>query len=115
VTVGTNNDKTGYTLVSGPLDAAGVRAAIGLASRTSTRSSPHRGRAQLNSGCGAGQEHRRRIQRGRTIAQALAFLRNKWTLVDTTLTVYDTDDVTVLWTATIARTAGDPVSSSDPA
>lgn len=32
VTVATNNDKTGYTLVSGPLDAAATRAAIGLAS-----------------------------------------------------------------------------------
>lgn len=31
VTVTTNNDKTGYTLTSGPLDAAGVRTAIGLA------------------------------------------------------------------------------------
>jgi hypothetical protein len=32
VTVGTNNDKTGYSLTSGPLDAAGVRSAVGLAS-----------------------------------------------------------------------------------
>jgi hypothetical protein len=32
VTVGTNNDKTGYTLVAGPLDAAGTRSAVGLAS-----------------------------------------------------------------------------------
>lgn len=31
VTVGTNNDKTGYTLVAGPLDAAGTRSALGLA------------------------------------------------------------------------------------
>lgn len=31
VTVGANNDKTGYTLISGPLDAAGVRTAIGMA------------------------------------------------------------------------------------
>lgn len=31
VTVTTNNDKTGYSLTSGPLDAAGVRTAIGLA------------------------------------------------------------------------------------
>lgn len=32
VTVSTNNDKAGYSLASGPLDAAGVRSAIGLAS-----------------------------------------------------------------------------------
>lgn len=32
VTVGTNADKTGYSLVSGPLDAAGTRSALGMAS-----------------------------------------------------------------------------------
>jgi hypothetical protein len=32
VTAGTVSDKTGYTLTSGPLDAAGVRSAVGLAS-----------------------------------------------------------------------------------
>ena len=32
VTVTTNNDKTGYSLASGPLDAAATRAALGLAS-----------------------------------------------------------------------------------
>lgn len=32
VTVTTNNDKAGYSLTSGPLDAAGVRSAVGLAS-----------------------------------------------------------------------------------
>lgn len=31
VTVGTNNDKTGYSLTTAPLDAAGVRTAVGLA------------------------------------------------------------------------------------
>ncbi len=30
VTVGTNNDKTGYGLATAPLDAAGVRTAVGL-------------------------------------------------------------------------------------
>jgi len=51
----------------------------------------------------------------RTVEEALAFLRNKWTISGTTLTVYDTDDTSVLWTSTIVKTAGDPVSSSDPA
>jgi hypothetical protein len=31
VTVGTNNDKTGYSLTTAPLDAAGIRTAVGLA------------------------------------------------------------------------------------
>jgi len=52
---------------------------------------------------------------GRTIEEALAFLRNKWTLIGTTITVYDTDDTTIVWTSVVAKAAGDPVSSSDPA
>ena len=53
---------------------------------------------------------------GRTVSQALSFLRNKWTLVGNTLTVYGTDDTTVLWTASVATNpSADPVISSDPA
>jgi len=51
---------------------------------------------------------------GRTIEEALAFLRNKWTIIGGTLTVYDTDDTTILWTSAMTQTAGDPVSASDP-
>ena len=51
---------------------------------------------------------------GRTIEEALAFLRNKWTIIGGTLTVYDTDDTTVLWTSAMTQTAGNPVSASDP-
>lgn len=51
---------------------------------------------------------------GRTIEEALAFLRNKWTIAGGILTVYDTDDVSVLWTSVMTQTPGDPVSSSDP-
>lgn len=52
---------------------------------------------------------------GRTVKEALAFLRNKWTLVGTTLTVYGTDDTSVLWTATVTATpSADPVTGSDP-
>lgn len=52
---------------------------------------------------------------GRTVAEALAPLRNKWTLASNVYTVYDTDDTTVLWTAAQVQTAGDPTSSMDPA
>lgn len=53
---------------------------------------------------------------GRTVKQALHFLRNKWTVSGGTLTVYDTDDTTSSWTATVTGTAGaDPVTGSDPA
>lgn len=51
---------------------------------------------------------------GRTVAEALAPLRNRWTLASNVYTVYDTDDATVLWTAAQVQTAGDPTSSMDP-
>jgi len=51
---------------------------------------------------------------GRTVKQALHFLRNKWSISGGTLTVCDTDDATTSWTAATAQTAGDPVSSVDP-
>ncbi len=50
----------------------------------------------------------------RTNGEALATLRNKVTIVGSTLTVYDTDDTTVLFTATVGTTAGNPLSSIDP-
>lgn len=52
----------------------------------------------------------------RTVEEALSFLRNKWTLVGNTLTVYETDDATPLWTGTVTKdAAADPVTASDPA
>lgn len=56
---------------------------------------------------------------GRTVAQALAASRNR-VVVDAatsppTLTVYDVDDTTVLWTARVTTSRGDPISGIDPA
>lgn len=50
----------------------------------------------------------------RTVAQALAALRNKVEIVAGVLTVYDIDDVTPLYTAVVVTTAGNPISSIDP-
>lgn len=53
---------------------------------------------------------------GRTVKDALRFLRNKWTIVGTTLTVYAEDDTTSAWTSTITTNASaDNLTSSDPA
>lgn len=53
---------------------------------------------------------------GRTVKQALHFIRNKWVVSGGTLTVYDTDDTTSSWTSSVTGTAGaDPVTGSDPA
>jgi hypothetical protein len=51
----------------------------------------------------------------RSPLNAFRFNRNKFTISGGTLTVYEEDDTTVAWTATITQTAGDPVSASDPA
>lgn len=52
---------------------------------------------------------------GRTVQQALYFLRNKWTLAAGTLTVYATDDATSAWTSSVTTASGNPVTASDPA
>lgn len=52
---------------------------------------------------------------GRTVSQALHILRNKRAIAAGTLTVYDTDDSTTSWTASVSTTAGNPIDSIDPA
>lgn len=52
---------------------------------------------------------------GRTVRDALRFNRNKWEIVGTTLTVYEEDDTTPAWTATLVRASADPITSVDPA
>ena len=51
---------------------------------------------------------------GRTVEEALYFLRNKWVISDGTLTVYQTDDATESWSGPVTQTAGNPVSGIDP-
>ena len=52
----------------------------------------------------------------RSPLNALRFLRNKWDIAATTLTVKKEDDSTTAWTATVTAAPGaDPVSGSDPA
>jgi hypothetical protein len=51
----------------------------------------------------------------RSLLNAIRFLRNKWTLSGTTLTVYKEDDTTSAWTATTTNSASaDPITGSDP-
>lgn len=52
----------------------------------------------------------------RSPLNALRFLRNKWSISGTTLTVTKEDDTTSAWTSTVAGDAtADPIVSSDPA
>jgi hypothetical protein len=93
VTVGTNADKTGYALTSGERTA--IADAALLRDWTSvSEDSPAVARNLLN---------------------ALRFLRNKWSLSGSTLTVTKEDDSTAAWTSTVTTTeAAEPITSSDP-
>jgi hypothetical protein len=50
----------------------------------------------------------------RTPLQAFRALRDKWAISGTTLTVYKENDTTASWTATVTKTAGNPVTANDP-
>lgn len=51
---------------------------------------------------------------GRTVTEALYFLRNRSQIESGTLTVYQTDDTTSSWTASISSAAGNPLVGIDP-
>lgn len=51
----------------------------------------------------------------RSALNALRFLRNKWGIAGGTLEVTKENDVDVAWTAAVTTTAGNPVSTIDPA
>jgi uncharacterized protein YjbJ (UPF0337 family) len=102
-------------LASSILDAAGIRAALGLASANLDTQFGDLPTAVENADALLGRNIAGGSSTGRTVSQALYFLRNKWTIAAGTLTVYGTDDTTSSWTASITQTAGNPVSASDPA
>ncbi len=89
VTVGTNNDKTGYTLTT----AGYASAADKLLGRNLAGGSDGT----------------------RTVQDALRLLRNKASVAAGTLTVTQEDDATPAWTAAVVTTSGNPISSIDPA
>jgi len=99
-----------------PLDAAGTRSALGLASAnldtqldaipTAVENADALLKRDFSSVTG---------EAARSLLNAMRFLRNKWTNSGGTLTVMKEDDSTTAWTATTTTTAGDPVSSVDPA
>ena len=52
----------------------------------------------------------------RTMRQALRFLRNKWSITGTALTVTKEDDATASWTSVVTTdAAADPITANDPA
>lgn len=51
----------------------------------------------------------------RSLLNGIRFLRNKWSISGTTLTVYKEDDTTSAWTSTISSGAANPITGNDPA
>ena len=99
-----------------PLDAAGTRSAIGLASAnldtqldalpTATENADALLKRDLSTVTG---------EADRSPLNAIRFLRNKWSISGTTLTVTKEDDSTTAWTATVTATPGaDPITGNDP-
>lgn len=101
----------------GGLDAAGVRAAVGLASANLD--------TQLGDLPTAIENCDELLNRDmsavfdttlRSPLNALRFIRNKWSISGNTLTVTKEDDTTTAWTATVTTSAGaDPIVGNDPA
>lgn len=101
------------------MDAISVRTAVGLASAnldtqfaaipTATVNADTVLARDLGSGTGAGTLNER------TVRSALRFLRNKWSISGTTLTVTKENDIDSAWVSTVATDAAAvPVVGSDP-
>lgn len=104
VTVGTNSDKTGYSVAVGGVGAGAIAAAElnNIADSVLDRN--------MATGADSGSDS----AVTRTARQALRVLRNKATIVAGVLTVAKEDDSTTSWTAAVTTTAGNPISTVDP-
>ena len=98
------------------LDAAGVRAAVGLASANLDTQLAAIPTANANADALLGRNVAGGSSTGRLVKEALYALRNKWTSVAGVYSVYQTDDTTVSWTSSLATDAAAlPLTGSDPA
>jgi hypothetical protein len=90
VTASTVSDKTGYSLTSGERTSI-AEALLKLDLSTVTG------------------------EAGRSVLNAIRFLRNKWSISGTTLTVTKEDDSTSAWTSTLTTSgSADPITGTDP-
>jgi hypothetical protein len=120
VTVGTNADKTDYTVATGGIVAgsfaAGAIDAAAIAANAIGSSELAQSAAQevadevLNRNIAGGGSGGARIVR-----DALRVLRNRVAVAAGTMTVYQENDTTAAFTAVVSTTAGNPISEIDPA
>lgn len=119
VTAGTVSDKTGYSLANGSISSltfsAGAIDAAALAADCITSSELAATAAEEIADTILGRNVAGGANGGRMVKEALYANRNKVEVSAGTLTVYGTDDITPAFTATVVTTAGNPISSIDPA
>lgn len=102
-----NGDKTGYGLADGAITSAKFGAGAIDAVALATDAGQEIADRVLTRNVGGGSDT------GRTVKFALAPLVNKVSIEGSTITVFDTDDSTSLWTGTVT-TGTDPISGVDP-
>lgn len=103
VTVGSNNDKTGYALTAA-YDAAKTAAQVSDIP-TAVENADALLTRDWTSVTG---------EAARSVLNALRFLRNKWSIALGVLTVTEEDDTTTAWTGAVTTAASDPVNQIDP-
>lgn len=109
VTVSTNNDKTGYTVAVGGIDASAFAANAVDSAALAQSASQEIADEVLNRDIAGGSSGG-----ARNVRNALRSLRNKTAISAGTLTVYQEDDTSSAWTAAVTTAAGDPIASVDP-
>jgi len=97
------------------LDAAGVRTAVGLASANLDTQLDALPTAAENADALLGRNIEGGSSTGRLVSEALYPLRNLWTNIAGTYTVYKTDDTTISWTSSLTTDAAAlPITGSSP-
>lgn len=110
VTVGTNDDKTGYAIGAGGISAASFAAgAIDNAALAQSAGQEIADEILNRNIAGGGSGNTRNVR------NALRALRNKVSTSGGTLTVYQEDDTTEAWTAALTRSTVDPITEVAPA
>jgi hypothetical protein len=103
-------DGGSYNVGGGAVVAASVTAGVALTSGERNSVADALLNRDMSTGTDTGSET------VRTVRQALRFLRNKWSITGTTLTVTKEDDTAASWTASVTTNASaDPITGSDPA
>jgi hypothetical protein len=106
----TNNDKTGYSIGVGGIGATAFAADAVSAAALSQGAAQEIADEILNRDLVGGAS-----VSSRNVRNSLRALRNKQEISLGTLTVYQEDDSTAAWTATITSAAGNPITIIDPA